>query len=114
MVKALFRLLWDVCLIVLAKMLGFVSVKALASCQLLNWQIIQIFMDAMIEEILVFLKLIVVVKMFHPLSTHSISGCQYSHTVFLYMYFERGVRRNNASVIHSSKAKRSLLNHFLD
>lgn len=33
MTKALFKLLWELCLVDLAKMLGFKSPKALASCQ---------------------------------------------------------------------------------
>ncbi|XP_062590246.1 uncharacterized protein LOC134251841 [Saccostrea cucullata] len=59
MTKALFKLLWDVCLLMeLAKMLGFKSPKALAACQAAHdhhksWQILEIFLFAMSGELLV-------------------------------------------------------------
>lgn len=55
--KSMFRLLWDVALVDLAKLLGFKSLKAQAACQNASdhhksWQILQIFLFGTADELL--------------------------------------------------------------
>ncbi|XP_071138418.1 uncharacterized protein [Mytilus edulis] len=124
MVKALFKLLWDVGLLDLAKMLGFVSIKALQACQdhHKSWQILQIFMFATAQELLtVFCK--EQVKQKSPVSAVGyykwLLGVQnknyslMSEIVFTYCLalhvFRAGVRRNNTAAIQTAKVKFSPL-----
>ncbi|CAG2233782.1 unnamed protein product [Mytilus edulis] len=128
MVKALFKLLWDIGLIDLAKMLGFSSIKALQACQgatSISPQKLAdttAFMFAMAQELL---------KNYCSEQTNKnepvsavgyyqwLSGVQnhnyalMSEIVFTYCLalhvFRAGVRRNNTAAIQTAKVKFSPL-----
>ncbi|XP_062590244.1 uncharacterized protein LOC134251839 [Saccostrea cucullata] len=124
MTKALFKLLWDVCLMELAKMLGFKSPKALAACQAAHdhhksWQILEIFLFAMSGELLV----PYVRQALEKKETPSVEGflasnktpnaalmakIVFDHSLALHV-FRAGVRRNNTEVILCSRSKFSPL-----
>ncbi|XP_062603684.1 uncharacterized protein LOC134265484 [Saccostrea cucullata] len=126
MTKALFRLLWDIALVDLAKLLGFQSPKAQASCKSANdhhksWQILTIFMEAMSSELLT-----TYIKDTRESSPPSYLGFYewylgvrnpnykfMAEVVFTYCLalhvFRAGVRRNNTLAINAGKTKFSPL-----
>ncbi|XP_076087738.1 uncharacterized protein LOC143058159 [Mytilus galloprovincialis] len=138
MSKALMKLLWDVIIIDLAKMLGFKSIKALQACQVLQecvllfsfsfsdhhktWQILQIFMFAMAQELL------------HPYCRQQVLSCRTPTVEGFYLWLAKvsnpnfkfmsdvvftsclalhvlraGTRRNNSTAIQAGKFKFSPL-----
>ena len=113
MTKACFRLLWDVGLSELGKMLGFNSIKAQSACKSANdhhktWQMITIFFEASADELLVpYIRQCICDKTKPSLNKYhewleSVCDPNYifmTHAVFTYLLslflFRTAVRRNN-------------------
>ncbi|XP_062594161.1 uncharacterized protein LOC134255654 [Saccostrea cucullata] len=123
MLKAAFRLLWDVILVDLAVILGFHSPKALASCMTAtdhhkSWQIFQIFLHAMAEELLLLYAREELKRNERPTGegfykwTKHVKNPNYKFmvdavfTLCLSLHvFRAGVRRNNTSAIRTALFK---------
>ena len=125
--KAIFKLLWTVILIELAKLLGFRSIKALVSCEAAtnhhkSWQIIQIFFKATARELLVpYVKECIrngddpeLKGLYTWLNNCKSKNMKFLFTcVFTYCFglhlFRKGVRRGNYQVIVTAMNKLSPL-----
>ncbi|XP_052075429.1 uncharacterized protein LOC127712863 [Mytilus californianus] len=127
MVKVLIKLLWDIAVFDLAKMLGFHSPKALQSFQNAgdhhkSWQSLMIFMHSMAQELLVPYCRQEVKKNANPSLTgyfsylNGATSSNYkfmSEVVFTYCLalhvFRAGIRRDNSTAIQAGKVKFSPL-----
>lgn len=127
MMKGLFRLLWNVILEDLAKMLGFNSPKALASCMSASdhhksWQIIKIVLHSVAEELIwEFVRdklpsneVLNTASYYLWLSNVKNENYRFmADVVFTYCFalhlFRSGVRWNNAEAINTAKTKFSSL-----
>jgi hypothetical protein len=127
MTRACFKVLWNVMLVDLGKMLGFRSIKALTACQRAYdhhkaWQMMQIVLFGTASELLVPYVQECIAQQLTP-SVHgfytwlsSVSDPNYlflKDVVFTYIFalhlFRAGVRKNNSDVILAGRIKFSNL-----
>lgn len=119
MSKACFKLLWEICLKDVAKIMGFRSLKALAACQSANdhhksMQMLEIALFGISDELLPYVR-----DKMNKKETASVldyfTWCSHTQNqnyncltdiVFNYLlslhYFRAGVRRNNSNIIATS------------
>ncbi|VDI12845.1 Hypothetical predicted protein [Mytilus galloprovincialis] len=127
MVKAIVKFLWEPAFIDLARMLGFNSIRALQCCQNCSdhhksWQMVQIFLHAMGQELLLPYVQKVILEGGSPFPAgyyHWLQGVQnpnynfMKEVVFSYCLaihvFRAGVRRNNTEAVNIVKTKFSSL-----
>ena len=127
MVKALFKLLWEVALSDLANLMGYKSIKAQVHCQNASdhhksWQILQIFLYATADElILPYIRKCLSENLKPSLNNFyewlkTVKNSNYlfmQEAIFTYVYsvflFRAAVRRNNNEVLIAARTKFSSL-----